>query len=133
MQSGPNTGKNSDCATILGQYLMNQTITIHLYDAGSPDEARTLQCKTGQSLMQAAIAANVDGIEADCGGLLTCATCHVYVREPFASRLTPPDADERGMLEFTAAPRQANSRLSCQIRLSAELDGLAVDLPPAQH
>lgn len=112
---------------------MSQTITLHLYESGRPDEARTLQGKTGQSLMQAAVAANVDGIEADCGGLLTCATCHVYVREPFASRLPAPSGDELGMLDFTAAPRQANSRLSCQIQLTAELDGLAVDLPPSQH
>jgi 2Fe-2S ferredoxin len=96
-------------------------------------EPRQLKCKTGQSLMQAAIAGNVDGIEADCGGLMTCATCHVYVREPHASRLPPPSDDEAGMLDFTAAPRKPNSRLSCQIQLTEELDGLAVDLPETQH
>lgn len=83
--------------------------------------------------MQAAMDANVAGIEADCGGLLTCATCHVYVREPHASRLPPPSADELSMLEFTASARQANSRLSCQIDLTDALDGLTVDLPPSQH
>jgi 2Fe-2S ferredoxin len=83
--------------------------------------------------MQAAVAANVRGIEADCGGLVTCATCHVYVREPFAGRLPPPAADELGMLEFTAAARKANSRLSCQIALAPDLDGLTVDLPDTQH
>jgi ferredoxin, 2Fe-2S len=89
--------------------------------------------KTGQSLMEAAVAGNVDGIEADCGGLMTCATCHVLVREPFASALPPPEPDEVAMLEFTASPRQPNSRLSCQIRLTEALDGLTVDLPPSQH
>jgi ferredoxin, 2Fe-2S len=99
-------------------------------DGGEP---RQLQCKTGQSLMQAAIANNVDGIEADCGGLMTCATCHVYVREPHAGQLPPPGDDEAGMLDFTAAPRKPNSRLSCQIQLTQELDGLTVDLPETQH
>jgi 2Fe-2S ferredoxin len=106
-------------------------ITIHIT---SPAGATTtLQCRTGQSLMEAAVAANVAGIEADCGGLLTCGTCHVFVREPHASALPPPDADESGMLDFTAAPRQAKSRLSCQIRLDESLQGLAVDLPASQH
>jgi ferredoxin, 2Fe-2S len=83
--------------------------------------------------MEAAVAGNVDGIEADCGGLMTCATCHVLVREPFASALPPPEPDEVAMLEFTASPRQPNSRLSCQIHLTEALDGLTVDLPPSQH
>ena len=106
-------------------------IKVHLVPAGG-GEPRTLECKTGQSLMQAAVAANIQGIDADCGGLLTCATCHVYVREPFAGQLPAPESDELGMLEFTASPRQPNSRLSCQIALTPALDGLTVDLPPTQ-
>lgn len=107
-------------------------ITIHLY---GPTEGahRELQAKAGQSLMQAAVAANAPGIEADCGGLMTCGTCHVYVHEPFAAHLPPPSPDELGMLEFTAAERRPNSRLSCQIALDESLDGLAVDLPASQH
>jgi len=92
-----------------------------------------ISCKTGQSLMQAAVSANVAGIEADCGGLLTCATCHVYVREPHAAALPPPGDDELGMLDFTSAPRRPNSRLSCQIDLTEAMDGLTVDLPDSQH
>jgi 2Fe-2S ferredoxin len=107
-------------------------ITIQFVEAGEAAPI-PVQCKTGQSLMQAAVAANVDGIEADCGGLMTCATCHVYVREPHASQLPAPSEDELGMLEFTAAPRKSNSRLSCQIALTEELDGLTVDLPASQH
>ncbi|HZY19292.1 MAG TPA: 2Fe-2S iron-sulfur cluster-binding protein [Ramlibacter sp.] len=106
-------------------------ITIHLVPHGA-EQPMSLSCKPGQSLMQAAVAANVHGIEAECGGLLTCATCHVYVREPFASSLPPAGSDELGMLEFTASPRRPNSRLSCQIDLSAAVDGLTVDLPPTQ-
>jgi ferredoxin, 2Fe-2S len=105
-------------------------ITIHLF---GPDGGTTLQAREGDSLMHTAVGNNVTGIEADCGGMLSCATCHVYVREPFASQLPPPADDELAMLEFTAAPRRPNSRLSCQIELSAELDGLTVDLPESQH
>lgn len=107
-------------------------ITVHLVpaDGGEPTQ---LQCKPGQSLMQAAVDANVAGIEADCGGLMTCATCHVYVREPFLASLPAQSADELAMLEFTASPRRASSRLSCQIQLDETLDGLTVDLPPSQH
>jgi ferredoxin, 2Fe-2S len=108
-------------------------IKIHLVGPASAPGETTLQAKPGESLMQAAVAANVTGIEADCGGLLTCATCHVYVREPFASRLPRPSDDELGMLEFTASPRKPNSRLSCQIELGEALDGLTVDLPESQH
>ncbi|MET0312139.1 MAG: 2Fe-2S iron-sulfur cluster-binding protein [Burkholderiaceae bacterium] len=106
-------------------------INIHLVAADGT--ASDLQGKPGQSLMEAAVAANAKGIEADCGGLLTCATCHVYVREPFASKLPPAGDDELGMLDFTAAGRRANSRLSCQIALTPALDGLTVDLPSEQH
>lgn len=92
-----------------------------------------LQGRPGDSLMQAAVAANVEGIAADCGGMLTCATCHVYVREPFASRLPAPRDDELAMLEFAAAERRPGSRLSCQIELTEELQGLAADLPVTQY
>ncbi len=83
--------------------------------------------------MQAATDHNLPGIEADCGGLMTCGTCHVFVREPHASQLPPPHADELAMLDFTATPRQPNSRLSCQITLTPQLQGLTVDLPASQH
>lgn len=106
-------------------------ITIHL--TSPTGTTSSISCKTGQSLMQAAIATNVTGIEADCGGLLTCATCHVMVREPWASQLPPPTAEEIGMFEFTASARQSGSRLSCQIQLTDALDGLTVDLPASQH
>lgn len=109
-------------------------ITIHLIPAGDGNTPPiTIEGTPGQSLMQAAVATNARGIEADCGGLLTCATCHVLVREPWASQLLPPASDELGMLDFTAAPRQPHSRLSCQVTLTESLDGLTVDLPATQH
>ncbi len=92
--------------------------------------------KIGKNLMEAAVAAGIAGMAADCGGLLTCATCHVHVREPFASdaaQLPPADAEELAMLAFTAAPCQPHSRLSCQIRLTPALDGLTVELPLTQY
>ena len=107
------------------------TVTVHLVAASG--ETSTLQAREGESLMQAAVGANVAGIEADCGGLMTCATCHVYVREPFASQLPPPAEDELTMLQFTAAERRPASRLSCQLQLDAALEGLTVDLPDTQH
>ena len=83
--------------------------------------------------MQAAVASGVDGIAADCGGLMTCATCHVIVTEEFIALLPPPDAEEQAMLAFTASPKEAHSRLSCQITLTAALDGLRVRLPASQY
>ena len=109
------------------------TITFIAHAANTKGATTTLKVPQGQSLMQAAVAANVAGIEADCGGLLTCGTCHVMVREPHASLLAPPDADELAMLDFTATARQPHSRLSCQIHLTDALDGMTVDLPDAQH
>ena len=107
-------------------------ITVTLVSPATGTE-RTVQAQPGQSLMQAAIAANAPGIEGDCGGLLTCATCHVYVREPWLQQLPPMVADEDNMLDFAAAERRANSRLSCQIELTPELNGLVVDLPASQY
>lgn len=108
-------------------------ITVHFVPAGDAGTPLPVRCKTGQSLMQAAVAAGVPGIEADCGGMMNCATCHVHVREPFADRLPAPGSEELAMLDFTASPRRANSRLSCQIQLTEALDGLTVDLPARQH
>jgi 2Fe-2S ferredoxin len=107
------------------------TITLHLLThAGT---RRSIEGRPGRSLMQAATAAGIAEIAADCGGLLSCATCHVIVDEAWAARLPPPSADELSMLELTAAPREPNSRLSCQLVLDTALDGLSVRLPPRQY
>ena len=108
------------------------TIAIHLLPPGGAAPV-DLQCATGQSLMQAATANNVEWIEADCGGTMSCATCHVYVREAFLAKLPDMTGDEDSMLDFTSSLRKANSRLSCQIPLTQALDGLTVDLPESQH
>jgi ferredoxin, 2Fe-2S len=86
----------------------------------------------GTSVMRAAILNGVDGIVAECGGEMMCATCHVYV-EPEQLPLCPEQSeDEKAMLEFTASERKTNSRLSCQLVVTPEMDGLTVHLPPTQ-
>ena len=94
-------------------------------------EHRTDLPATG-SLMQGAVHQNIPGIVAECGGACVCATCHVYVSPEWMDRLEPPSAHELDMLEFTNAPRQPGSRLSCQIKLSEALSGLVVTVPATQ-
>jgi 2Fe-2S ferredoxin len=107
------------------------TITVHLVESNGV--RRTLAAAVDQSLMRAAVAAGLDGIKADCGGMMTCATCHVYVDDDWSARLAAPSHDEDAMLEMTAAPRRPTSRLSCQITLSADLDGLTATMPETQY
>ncbi len=110
---------------------MSTTITLTLRSADG--RAQRIKGRTGKSLMQAAVAAGVEGIAADCGGCLTCATCHVFVDADWIARLPVPTADERAMLDMTATPREATSRLSCQIELTVALEGLSVRLPATQY
>lgn len=86
----------------------------------------------GTSLMEAAILNNVDGIEAECGGSCSCATCHVYVSDEFFHLLPPPDEMEDELLDGTASERRASSRLSCQISMSDEINGIVVCIPESQ-
>jgi 2Fe-2S ferredoxin len=106
-------------------------ITVHLVEVDGT--RHTLGGNAGQSLMRIATDAGIDGIKADCGGCMTCATCHVIVDPGWAGRLPPPSQDEDAMLEMTAAERQPTSRLSCQIVLDASLDGLVAALPETQY
>lgn len=86
----------------------------------------------GISAMQAASGHGVPGILADCGGSASCGTCHVIVDPAWAARLPPPEPHERLVLETTAVPASLTSRLSCQIRLTAALQGLVLHLPERQ-
>jgi len=92
----------------------------------------TLDIAVGTSVMQAAVFNGVDGIVAECGGSCMCATCHVYVQEDQLSRTPPMQDDEDAMLEGSASPRLPNSRLSCQLVMTAEMDGLVVRMPETQ-
>lgn len=89
--------------------------------------------ENGVSLMEIAIANNIDGIEAECGGSCMCATCHCYVAEEFANLTGTAKSDEEEMLGFTAVERKPTSRLSCQIKMSDELDGIVLHLPSEQN
>lgn len=84
----------------------------------------------GQSLMEVARANGIEGITADCGGGCACATCHVYVDPEWLDRVGPPDDIENDMLDMVSDVRRENSRLSCQIRLVPELEGLRVTVAP---
>ncbi|MEX0628279.1 MAG: 2Fe-2S iron-sulfur cluster-binding protein [Cucumibacter sp.] len=85
----------------------------------------------GATVMETAIRNDVPGIVAECGGACTCATCHVYVDEAWAEIVGPPSAMEEDMLDFAYEVRPT-SRLSCQIKVRDELDGLVVRVPPRQ-
>jgi len=92
-----------------------------------------LEAPVGVSVMQAASGAGVRGIIAECGGSAMCATCHVYVDPAWVERLPPPLSNELEMLECTADERLPTSRLSCQIKLTAEMQGLIVRIPANQQ
>ncbi|MAB11622.1 2Fe-2S iron-sulfur cluster-binding protein [Hyphomonas sp.] len=93
---------------------------------------RTVEAKNGESVMEAAIKNSIPGIDADCGGACACATCHVYVDQSFMDKVGEQQEMEKSMLDF-AENVQENSRLSCQITVSDELDGLRVTTPESQH
>jgi 2Fe-2S ferredoxin len=97
---------------------------------GNPSE---VDVPEGTSLMQAAVFAGVDGIIGDCGGSASCATCHVYVDPDRTDDLDPIGSEEEEALEWTTEPRQTNSRLSCQLRMTASMDGLRVWVANTQN
>lgn len=85
----------------------------------------------GQSLMEVGKANGIEGILADCGGACSCATCHVFVDPAWWERVGPPDDIEFAMLDMVADVAQELSRLSCQVKINAQLDGLRVTVAPA--
>jgi 2Fe-2S ferredoxin len=97
-----------------------------------PDGARReINALIGTTVMQAAVQNQVRGIVALCGGACACATCHVYVGPAWLAKVGPPEEMEEGMIEAAWEPRE-NSRLSCQIHVTAALDGLEVTVPARQ-
>ena len=91
-----------------------------------------VDAREGMSVMQTAVNNGVDGIVAECGGACSCATCHVYVDEGWTDKLPEAQSMEKEMLDFVMSP-QPTSRLSCQIKVTAELDGLVVNTPESQY
>lgn len=97
----------------------------------SDGTTRVVDAPVGTSLMKTAIAHDVPGIVGECGGSAVCATCHVYVESSSAVLPSPSDEEEE-MLDFTAAPRETGSRLSCQISPQSDLDEIVVRVPEDQ-
>lgn len=99
----------------------------------SPDGSQTtLEAREGDSVMETAVKAGVKGIVAECGGSCACATCHVYVEDAFVDAVGEAGPLEDDMLDGAAAERKPSSRLSCQIKMRDELDGMTVTIAPEQ-
>lgn len=95
-------------------------------------DTTVVDAAVGDSVMSAAVRNGVPGIIGECGGNNSCATCHVWVREEFRDRVGGPGDLEEDLLDMAVEERRDGSRLSCQIAMSDELDGLVVDVPPSQ-
>ena len=93
--------------------------------------SKTIEVDNGLSVMEGAIQNDIPGIDADCGGAMACATCHVYVKENWFNKLPKPEDAEVDMIDMAYEPKK-NSRLSCQVIVSDELDGLEVTTPEKQ-
>jgi 2Fe-2S ferredoxin len=93
--------------------------------------ARSVDAEEGSTVMENAVRNGIPGIEAECGGACACATCHVYVAEEWREAVGEPEPMEEDMLDFAFDVRP-NSRLSCQIRVKPELNGLVVNTPAQQ-
>jgi len=94
-------------------------------------KTHTIEVANGLSVMEGAVQNNIPGIDADCGGSMACATCHVYVKDEWFNKLTKKEDGEEDMLDMAFEPKK-NSRLSCQLMVSDQLDGLVVNLPEKQ-
>ena len=102
-------------------------ITYHTQD----NKTHTIDVQKGLTVMEGAIQNDIPGIDADCGGAMACATCHVYVKEEWLNKIPKVEDAEQDMIDMAFEPKK-NSRLSCQIIVSDELDGLVVTTPSKQ-
>tara|TARA_B100000424_G_C22830414_1_gene443637 strand:- start:539 stop:859 length:321 start_codon:yes stop_codon:yes gene_type:complete len=91
----------------------------------------TVDVENGLSVMEGAVQNNIQGIDGDCGGGMSCATCHVYVKDEWFDKIEKKTDGEEDMLDQAFEPKK-NSRLSCQITVSDKLDGLIVNMPEKQ-
>ena len=94
-------------------------------------KSHTVEVDNGLTVMEGAVQNNIPGIDADCGGSMACATCHVYVKEEWLDKLPTKEDGEEDMLDMAFEPK-SNSRLSCQLIVSDDLDGLEVNIPSQQ-
>ena len=93
--------------------------------------SKTIEVEKGLTVMEGAIQSDIPGIDADCGGSMACSTCHVYVEEKWLSKIQKAEEAEEDMIDMAFEPKK-NSRLSCQLIVSEELDGLIVTTPSKQ-
>lgn len=103
---------------------------IYVADSG---QEQAVDAALGDSVMATAVKNGVPGIIGECGGNASCATCHVWVREEFLPLVGEPGELEEDLLDLGVSDRRSTSRLSCQIPVTPELDGLTVDVPPDQE
>ena len=116
------------CPIFLHNYITTMTkITYITHDKKN----HTIDVQNGLSVMEGAVQNDIPGIDADCGGGMACATCHVYVQDDWFDKITSKEDGEEDMLDMAFEPKQ-NSRLSCQLIVSDELDGLVVNIPSKQ-
>ena len=94
-------------------------------------DSKTIEVENGLTVMEGAIQNNIPGIDADCGGSMACATCHVYVEEKWLDKIPKAEEAEVDMIDMAYEPKK-NSRLSCQLIVSDELEGLTVTTPAQQ-
>ena len=94
-------------------------------------KSHSIEVSNGLSVMEGAVQNDIPGIDADCGGGMACATCHVYVKDEWLDKLPKKEDGEEDMLDMAFEPKQ-NSRLSCQLTVSDNLDGLVVNIPSKQ-
>ena len=95
------------------------------------NQSHTIEVQNGLTVMEGAVQNDIPGIDADCGGGMACATCHVYVNDEWLDRINAKEDGEEDMLDMAFEPKK-NSRLSCQIIVSDELNGLSVHIPSKQ-
>ncbi len=95
------------------------------------NKTQSIDVQNGLTVMEGAVQNDIPGIDADCGGGMACATCHVYVKDDWFDKITPKEDGEEDMLDMAFEPKK-NGRLSCQIIISDDLDGLTVNIPSKQ-
>ena len=116
------------CPIFLYNYIISMAkITYITHD----EKTYTIEVQNGLTVMEGAVQNDIPGIDADCGGGMACATCHVYVKEEWFDKLPPKEDGEEDMLDMAYEPKK-NSRLSCQLIVSDELEGLTINIPSKQ-
>ncbi len=116
------------CPIFFRKYILEMPKINYIEHTG---KLHTIEVPNGLSVMEGAVQNNIPGIDADCGGSMACATCHVYVKDEWFNKLPKKEDGEEDMIDMAYEPKKL-SRLSCQIIVTNDLDGLIVQLPEKQ-